>query len=248
MIAGDLLITVVVMVLLSTIAVLLLLYILVITGVKFYENKKLQISPVNIVIVLISLFILYLGLPFWFLKAAYSAEGENAETLHKVSINTALLPSVRSFMKAELGAYYMRIFEGEKAIKAFEDSMKIQENKHSSVMLCMLYSFKGDRENAVDMCLKTGMHQLAAVNYSLKKDYEKSLNIINREIESDKDTCWNYALRASVNRKLGKKDLFERDYKNAKSLCPGNAALDKLYKAENYYENVYNQKKKEFRF
>ena len=248
MIAGDLLITVVVMVLLSTIAVLLLLYILVITGVKFYENKKLQISPVNIVIVLISLFILYLGLPFWFLKAAYSAEGENAETLHKVSINTALLPSVRSFMKAELGAYYMRIFEGEKAIKAFEDSMKIQENKHSSVMLCMLYSFKGDRENAVDMCLKTGMHQLAAVNYSLKKDYEKSLDIINREIESDKDECWNYAVRASVNRKLGSNEQFEKDYKKAKSLCPNNKQLDSLYKNKNYYEEYYEQKKKEFRF
>lgn len=248
MIEGDLLITVVVMVLLSTITVLLLLYVLVITGVKFYENKKLQISPVNIVIVLISLFILYLGLPFWFLKAAYSVEGENAETLHKVSVNTALLPSVRSFMKAELGSYYMRIFEGEKAIGAFEDSMKIQENKHSSVMLCMLYSFKGDRENAVDMCLKTGMHQLAAVNYSLKKDYQQALDIINKEISSDKDTCWNYALRASVYRKLGKKDLFEQDYKTAKSLCPGNTKLDEIYADENYYENFYNQKKKEFKF
>ena len=249
MIQDDLLITIVIMFLLSILAVLLILFVMIFTGVNFYKTKKFKINPVHSIIIVISFIILYLGLPFWFLGAANDAEAARAENMHKLSVKTSVLPSVKSFMLAELGGYYMRYFEGEKAIKAFEESIKIKENKPSSASLCLLYSFKADREKAIDMCSRVEAMQTVAIMHILEKDYKTATGIINKLIETRKHPeCWNYAIRAYINRKNGNEARFESDYRQAETMCPGSKELESLYKNKNYYEDFYSQKKKEFKF
>ena len=250
MIQNDLFITTVVMFLLSVIAFLLIFSVLIVTGFKYAESKKFKITPLNCGILIAALFILYLGLPFWFLSAAYKAEeSEKAEKLYKLSINTSVIPSVKSFMTAELGEHYLQNFDGKQAIIAFENSRKIRDDKHASVMLCLLYSYKGDTENAVESCSKNDYFQSVAINYILAKDYKNAMEVINKSLKSDKKpSCWDYAVRAYIYRKLGKNDLFEKDYQKAKSLCPQSKPLESLYKNKNYYEEYYAQKKKEFKF
>ena len=148
MINDDLFLTVLLIFLLSVVAVLSLISVLIINFIKFSKDKKSKVSPYTYVVIVISLLILCSGLPFWLLAAAYDANNELAEKLHKLSVKISVFPSVKSFMTEELGAFYMRNYEGKKAIDAFENSIKIKDNKQSSAMLCLLYSANGERESA----------------------------------------------------------------------------------------------------
>lgn len=249
MINDDLFLTVLLMFLLSFVAVLLLIAVFILNFIKFSKDKKSKVSPYTPVVIIISLFILYSGLPFWLLAAAYDANNEVAENLHKLSAKISMFSSVKSFMTEELGAFYMRNYEGKKAIDAFENSIKIKENKQSSAMLCLLYSANGERENAFKMCSNANAFQSVAVNYILAEDYKKAVEVINNSINTRKSpSCWDYAIRAYIYRKTGKKDLFENDYKKAESLCPDSSQLKDLYKNENYYTDFYKNLKKDYKF
>lgn len=249
MIGNDLFITVVVMFLLSGIAILLLLITLIIVAVNSGSQKKLVVSPVQIVISLLSLVILYLGVPFWFLSQAQNKEGVEAEKLYKLAVKTALIPSVKSEMLQFSGSYYVTVFNGKEAVKAFEQSLKINENKVSVSQLCNLYTIKGDYDAAIGMCEKFNLRQIIAVNYILQNDYKNAYEVINKKIQNGENiTYWDYATRAYINRKTGKKDLFEQDYQKALESCPNNEVLKKLYKNENYYKDLYSEYKKQYNF
>lgn len=249
MINDDLFITAIVMFLVSVAAALALLVVLLITGINWYRNKRLKISLIEAGLILGSIFVLYLGVPFWCLAIAGNMELDKAETMHILSVKTSLLPSVRSFMEAELGASYMANFEGQKAIDAYEASIKIRDNKFSAANLCLLYLYKGDLQNAISMCTKENLMQSAAAGYILQNDYETSMEVVDNTIKSSqKVSCWNFAQKAYIYRKLGNQDMFKEFYKKAEALCPGNAALKRLYENKNYYSDFYMQKKKEFNF
>ncbi len=249
MIQNDLFLTTVVMFLLSVVALIIILSIVILYSISFIKVKQIKITPLNLGILIISTFILYLGLPFWLLGLAYSSQDKNAEILHKSAITFSIIPSVKNFMQTELGAYYMTKFEGEKAIIAFEKSLKNKNNKYTLATLCLLYSFKGDRQKAIKMCTDSNLMQNVAINYILKKDYNTALNIINQSIKTDnrKTSCLDHTIKAHIYRKLKQQTFFEQEYKKVKLKCP-DIQQKKFYKNTNYYEDLYAQKKKEFKF
>ncbi len=249
MIGNDLFITVVVMFLLVILAVALLLITLIFVAINSGKQKKFVISPVQIVVSLVSLIILYLWLPFGFLSLSQNKEGVEAEKLYKLAVKTALIPSVKSEMLQFLGSYYAAVYNGKEAVKAFEQSFKINENKVAVAQLCNLYTIKGDYEEAIGMCKKLNLQQIIAVNYILQNDYKNAYEVINKKIQNGENiTHWDYATRAYINRKINKKDLFEKDYQKALESCPNNALLKKLYENENYYDDLYLQYKKQYSF
>lgn len=249
MIGNDLFITVVVMFLLSFVAILLLLIVFIFVFINSYKQKKLKISTVQIALSVLSFIILYLGAPFWFLSLAQNKEGVESEKLYKLAVKTALIPSVKSEMLQFLGSYYVTVYYGKEAVKAFEQSLKINENKVSVSQLCNLYTIKGDYNAAILMCKKLNLQQIIAVNYILQNDYKNAYEVINEKIQNGENiTYWDYATRAYINRKVNKKDLFEQDYQKALESCPNNERLKMLYKNENYYRDLYSEYKKQYNF
>ena len=251
MINNDLFITVVVMFLLAFVAVLLLLVISIFVCVNSYKQKSLKITRLQVILASISFIILYLTLPFGLLAASHKATQNDAEKLHKLAIKTAVIPSVKAEMLKELGSYYLISQQGEKALQFFENSVKTSENKEAISQLCLLYTVKGDYDLALSTCKKTGLEQIIAVNYILQEDYKKAYGVINVKMQKNKNkniTCWDYAIRGYINRKLGKRNLFEIDYAKAKKLCPDNQLLQELYQNENYYKDAYSKYRKYYNF
>lgn len=250
MINNDLFMTVVIMFMLSFVAILILLVVLIFVFINSYKQKKLKISPVQIVLTVLSFIILYLGMPFWILSFALQAEKNKAEQLYKSAVLVSIIPSVKTKMLEELGSYYAVYFDGQNAITSFEKALKINDSIVSTVHLCRLYTIKGDYNSAINMCENFGLFQLVAINYILLDDYKKAYEVINKELQQDNKslTCWDYATRAYIYRQNGKKDLFEKDYKKAIELCPENEGLKNLYKNKNYYKDLYSQYKKQYNF
>lgn len=249
MINNDLFITVLVMFLLSFVAILLILIVLIFVFVNSYKQKVLKISPVQIGLFILSLVILYLGMPFWALAFAQKAQQAQAGQLYKFAVLVSAIPSVRANMLEELGNHYVAFSDGQNAVKAFEDALDLNESKIATVQLCRLYTIKGEYNSAINMCQKLELLQIIAVNYILQDDYKMAYKTIDKKIQDNKKpTCWDYATRAYIYRQIGKNDLFEKDYKKALELCPDSEALKNLYKNKNYYKDLYSQYKKQYNF
>lgn len=250
MINNDLFITVVVMVLLSIVSVIAIVVLSAFSGIELYRTKKLKYAYAKIGVIVAALFILYLGLPFWLLSAAYKTEDlSHAGKYYDLALKTSLFPSVKAVMYSEKGSYYNSAFRGEDAIAEFEKAYSINKDEMVLAQLCLLYTIKGDKENAIAACVQTKSNQLAAINGILNKDYTIALNLIDMEIQNDeKPSCHDYAVRGYIYRALGQNELFLSDYNTAVKMCPKNEKLKELYNNKNYYEEHYANLKKKYKF
>lgn len=249
MINNDLFMTIVVMFVLSILCLLVLVGVAVWSGVEFYKSKTFKFLPIKISLIVISLLVIYLGIPFWFLGAAYNNyDSEKAEHFYDLAIKTALMPSVKALMYNEKGAYYAISFRGTEAIAAYEKSYEIKKDEAPLHQLCLLYTVKGDYDKAVGTCVQTSHNQMAAINSILNKNYPLALNVINIEFKNEQPTCWDYAVRGYIYRALGRKERFESDFETAFNLCPNNVKLNDIYENSRYYEEYYIDLRKKFHF
>lgn len=249
MINNDLFITIVVMFLLSLLCLLALAGTSIWSGVDLRKYKTLRFIPVKILIVCVSLFVIYLGVPFWFLTAAFRHhDSANVEQFYDFAIKTAVFPSVKAFMYAEKGAFYLASFNGNNAIDAYEKSYQIKNSDIPLQQLCLLYTIKGDYDSAVATCIETSHNQMAAINSILNKNYTLALKVINVEFQDNQPACWDYAVRGHIHRALENKDLFKSDLDNALKLCPDNVRIKEIYNNSDYYENYYSDLRKKFHF
>ena len=109
MINNDLFMTIVVMFVLSILCLLVLVGVAVWSGVEFYKSKTFKFLPIKISLIVISLLVIYLGIPFWFLGAAYNNyDSEKAEHFYDLAIKTALMPSAVSY--THLDVYKRQFF------------------------------------------------------------------------------------------------------------------------------------------
>lgn len=249
MINNDLFITIVVMFVLSILCLVVLVGVALWSGIEFYKYKTFKFLPIKISLILISFLVIYLGVPFWFLGAAYkNYNNAKAEHFYNLAIQTALLPSVKALMHYEKGSFYSLAFKGSDAINAYEKSYEIKKEDAPLHQLCMLYTVKGDYDKAVGTCVQTSHNQMAAINSILNKNYPLALNVINIEFKNEQPTCWDYAVRGYIYRALGRKDRFESDFDTAFNLCPKNDKLRELYENSSYYEEYYTDLRKKFHF
>lgn len=249
MINNDLFITIVVMFVLSILSLFVLAGVAIWSGVEFYKYKTFKFLPVKLSLILIPLLVIYFGIPFWFLGAAYNNyNSEKAESFYDLAIKTALLPSVKALMHYEKGSFYSLAFKGSDAINAYEKSYEIKKDDAPLHQLCLLYTVKGDYDKAVGTCVQTSHNQMAAINSILNKNYPLALNVINIEFKNEQPTCWDYAVRGYIYRALGRKDRFESDFDTAFNLCPKNDKLRELYENSSYYEEYYTDLRKKFHF
>lgn len=234
---------------LSILSILILAGLAIWSGFDLCKYKALKFLPVKIPFLVVSLLVIYMSIPFWLLAAAYKVDDNaKAETFYNLAIKTSLFPSVKALLYSEKGSYYSMNFNGGKAIDAYEKSYAVKKDDIALTQLCLLYTIKGDYDKAIATCVQTSHNQMAAINSILNKNYTLALNVINIELENDKPSCWDYAVRGYIYRALDKKVLSQSDFDTAFEMCPENNRLNELYENENYYEEHYTNLRKKYHF
>ncbi len=230
----------------SLIAFVLFLYVIVKCIIDLIKKRKIIQKRIKSALLLICIVCMILAAPWWFLSAAFNTKSaKNSELLHKLSVKTSILPSVRSYMHNNLGGYYYANYEGEKAISVFEKSKFLD----SLYPLCSLYTIKGDYVKGVEVCNAVGMHQAVSVNYILNKDYKKALKAINLKFEKPQSlNCMDYATRGYIYKKSGKKSESKKDFDKASKMCKNVEIIKKIASEDNYFENLYAEKKIKYNF
>lgn len=249
MINNDLFTTTVIMFVLTIISVLFLGGVAAWCGFDIYQRKAGNFWQVKVSSILLILFVLYFGIPFWLLAAAYNVKDvAKAERFYNLAIQTSIFPSVKSLLYSEKGAYYSMTYNGAKAIDAYEKAYEIKKDDTHLHQLCLLYTIKGDYDKAVGTCVQTSHNQMAAINSIINKNYQLALNVINMEFKDENPSCWDYAVRGYIYRELNRKDLSEVDFAKAFELCPNNSRLNQVYENSNYYDEYYANLRKNFHF
>lgn len=165
----------------------------------------------------------------------------------KLAVQTSVLPSVKSYMYSELGLTYANILEGNKAIEAYEKVKGISNIYPANVHLCSLYTIKGDYAKSIKACELAGAQQYVAIYYILQDNYPEALNQINRKIESKRKNCGDYMMRGFIYKKLNQPQKAQKDFEQAQALCNTDVVKD-ISTNDNYYKEVFAQKKKQYKF
>lgn len=248
MINGDDFLTFIVMALLSVFSLLGVILIIIKHILAFIKTKNFNSGVVEYIFIIVCLVFQYLALPWWLTSAAFNMKDyAKAEGFYKAAVKTALIPSVKAFAYENLAYYYGIRFEGQKSIDAFVKSNAIKPNPGNNAKLCLLYSFKGDTENAINSCLNSESYRLAAVNYSMTKNYKKALETLNKRFDENPG-CWDYAVRGYIYGKAGDKNAFKKDTDKALEMCPDYKQLRDFTKNPDYYEKLFAKNKKKYKF
>lgn len=230
----------------SLMAFVLFLYISVKCIIDLIKKREINQKLIKSALLFICFVCMILAAPWWFLSAAFNTKSvKNAELLHKLSVKSSILPSVRSYMYNNLGDYYYANYEGEKAVSVFEKSKFFD----SLYLLCSLYTIKGDYAKGAETCNAVGMHQAESVNYILNKDYKKALEAINLKFEKPENlNCMDYATRGYIYKKSGKNSESKKDFDKASKMCKNAERIKKIVSDDNYFENLYTEKKIKYNF
>ena len=234
------------------------------------KNKKITRKIIKFSILGISFICIYLTLCWWFLAIAMNSKNiQIAEKYHNLAVKTAIIPSVKSYMYYNEGAFYEYTHNGEKAILSFNKAVsntnpqtcniKNYPNKackdyifSSFISLCNLYTIKGDSEKGTLICSNVGLYNMTVVNYLLKKDYTNALNKINENItrfenSNKKPDGLSYAIRGNIYEHLGKAKEAQKDYKKAQTISK-NTRIKQIQNNKNFYEDFYKLKQSEYGF
>ena len=198
--------------LISSIGIIILVVIFII---------KRKIKPLNIFLLLLFAFGIYLYFPMKYLTLGnYYQKPEIIELALKLSVNPYEKRLGYKYL-AEIYAddiFYQNIKDGSKAIEYMELALKGKYSKYQEEAgnLAFWYSIKGDKENTFKIAqyLKNSNIQKRNI-YIMEDDYKKAL-----ETFSDNDKGIENYLKADLYRKLGNQQ--------------------EAIKAQNIADNMYN--------
>ena len=237
--------------------------------IEFCIYKKNTYKAITYTFLGISIIGIYLTLPWCFLGLATNTNSSKAESYYKMAVNTALLPTVKSYMLYNLGKYNETISKnGDKAIENYEKAISNENIKTcnpnnlnnnsckdyifiSLVSLCYLYSYKQDTNNCEKVCNAVGLQYITAEHYIQKRDYNNALAILNTQInnpdQKDNNLGRAYAMRAYIYEKLGKHNEAKKEFETAKKFS-NSQIITELQNNNNYYEDFYNKQRLEYKF
>ena len=187
-----------------------------------------------------------------------------------MAVNTALLPTVKSYMLYHMGTYNETISkDGNKAIENYEKSISYSDSQYCNInnykqngkckdyifsgliSLCNLYTIKGNTEKGIKICNQVGLKNMIVMNYILNNDYTNALIKINesiKQIETLKTSNGlNYAIRANIYEQLGEKQKAQKDFEKAQKIS-NDERIQKVKSNKNYYKDFYNKKRIEYKF
>lgn len=234
------------------------------------KNKRISHRIIKFSFLGISFICIYVTLSWWFLAlAANCKEIQIVEKYHNLAVKTAIIPSVKSYMYYNEGAFYESTHNGEKALLSFNKAISntnpqtcnIQNypNKDckdyifsSYISLCFLYTIKGDFEKGTAACNNIGLYNMTVINYLLKKDYTNALNKINENItrfetSNKRPDGLSYAIRGNIYEHIGKNKEAQKDYQKAQTISK-NAKIKQIQNNKNFYEDFYKLKQIEYGF
>lgn len=215
--------------------------------IDIFKKREIKNKIIKFFLIFVCVTGMILSLPFWFAGMSFSVAktNEEIESYSKLAVKTAILPSVKSYMYYELGNVYQVFFEdGKKAIENYEKS----KEPYTCVNLCTLYIYKRDYDNALKNCSDAKLYQLTAINYILQNDYKQALNSIDKKLQNPKNAnCTDYAVRGYIYRKAGQSVLSDKDFDKALKMCPKSEKIKNIYSNENYFDELYTKKRKEYK-
>lgn len=258
----------------GSIALVLIFVVLsLIVLIEYLQKKNISYKSAKFALIIICLIGLYLLLPWWFLAfAVQDTIPEVSENFYKLAAKTAVFPSVKSYMYSSLGSYYYHIAkQGEPAISSHENALRLDGSQElcdvgnkdkmtgckeyifsSLFNLCDLYTSKGEIQKGVRTCELIGLSTYAAANYILVEDYVSALEVMNKKIDMNKkkqrSDGINYATRAHILEKLGRKLEAEKDYNTALSISKYPAKVNEIKNNKNYYKDMFTRRKVEYGF
>lgn len=246
------------LILLTPIDIIFLFAVVVWCLVDLVKRTPIKYKAVKFSVIAVCLAGLLYVLPFGFHWLALRVGGTDEAPLSekdktqivkysKLAVQTAVLPSVKSYMYYNLGSQYHWMFEGSKAIEAYEKSKEykgITDNSYNAnIHLCILYTIKGDFANGVKSCTDAGLYQSVAVNYILQDNYTEALNQINKKFASPKrKNCSDYMTRGFIYKKLNQPDKAQKDFEQARSLPCQKDKIEAVSTNENYYKELNAQR------
>ena len=80
-------------------------------------------------------------------------------------------------------------------------------------------------------------------------DYKKALEAINLKFEKPENlNCMDYATRGYIYKKSGKNSESKKDFDKASKMCKNAERIKKIVSDDNYFENLYTEKKIKYNF
>ena len=219
---------------------------------EYIKSHKIQYLFVKFVVSIILLFGIVLSLPYYLTAIAYHQDTfEKSEKYLIYAKNTAIIPPFRAGVLYMLRSLYQVNYEGQKAIDAYEEAVKIaaHEDKLEKAMICFVYFAKPDREKILQTC----SDRTIAVDYIRTKEYNKALELINQSIKNSEaenkmnNVCSGYAIRAAIYKQTGDEIAYKKDYDKVNSECSYYKFAKQYAEADNILD-VYIKNKDKFKF
>lgn len=201
----------------GSILIFLIATVLFITFFKKNRDKKL----VNgyLIILLLSVFGVFISLPWIFLnEAVHETDNKLAEKYYNMASKTAVFPKVRATIYEFMASHYFIVDKNlSLAIKNCEKFNLLKGDLPGDCALWDMYIINKDYDKALEQLDKKNMVQMEAVVYLLKGEPQSAIDTINRKI-SLSPKAWDYVYRGNFYDYTGKTDLAKQDYDKAVEL------------------------------
>lgn len=233
---------------LLSIGVILLSTILFI--IFFRKNKDKKLITQYIIVLAISIFGIYISIPWIFLnEATHSNNHKVTEKYYKIALKTSVFPKVKATIHEYLASHYYTVDKNlPLAIENCEKFYKLKGDLPSYCPLWDMYLINKDYDKAIEQLTQNNMIQMKAVVYLLKGDTQTAIETISEKI-TIYPQAWDYAYRANFYSYAGKSDLAQIDYKKAIELDKNMEKYPKfnqMHSNKNYFFDQLKKNRKEY--